>query len=272
MADAELFCSASMQVHGDVVPTALIRCPDESVTIFSSRNLPFEMAHDYFEELALYMCTCHNAVAAVLVNEAWCRMPKQGESVDLFRPTPGHDDRKEAIVLLGQIRGGNQAKLLPTIRSEDAAFSHLGAPLAIQASSILGHGADLIASSVPDAKAQRRAQLKLHFVGISPDSGSWRWPISRDAEKHHVISPHGIPLTHEPFRSKALAEEFIPKFCVQMRRQGYYPGVGETIPLEELPGRLMVVPETGTFEAFATTMRQNQERQKCRDRQRGMQG
>jgi len=48
-------------------------------------------------------------------------------------------------------------------------------------------------------------------------------------EKHHVISPHGIPLTHEPFQSKALAEEFIPKFCVQMRRQGYYPSVGETI-------------------------------------------
>ena len=90
-------------------------------------------------------------------------------------------------------------------------------------------------------------------------------------EKHHVISPHGIPLTHEPFQSKALAEEFIPKFCVQMRRQGYYRGVGETIPLEELPGRLMVVPETGTFEAFATTMRQNQERQKYRGRQRGMQ-
>jgi len=271
MADAELFCSASMQVHGDVVPTALIRCPDESVTIFSSRNLPFEMAHDYFEELALYMCTCHNAVAAVLVNEAWCRMPKQGESVDLFRPTPGHDDRKEAIVLLGQIRGGNQAKLLPTIRAEDATFSHLGAPIAIQASSILGHGADLICNEVPDAKAQRRARLKLHFVGVSPNSGSWRWPINGDAEKHHVISPHGIPLTYEPFRSKALAEEFIPKFCVQMRRQGYYRGVGETIPLEELPGRLMVVPETGTFEAFATTMRQNQERQKYRGRQRGMQ-
>jgi len=271
MADAELFCTASMQIHGNVVPTALIRCPDESVTIFTSRNLPFEMAHDHFEELALYMCTCHKAEAAVLVIEAWCRIPKQGESLDLFRRTPGHDDRKEAIVLLGQARGGNQAKLLPTIRGEDATFSHLGSPLAIQASSILGHGADLICNEVPDAKTQRRARLKLHFVGVSPDSGSWRWPINGDAEKHHVISPHGIPLTHEPFQSKALAEEFIPKFCVQMRRQGYYPGVGETIPLEELPGWLMVVPETGTFEAFAKVTRQNQERQKCRDRRRGMQ-
>ena len=269
--DAELFCTASMEVHGNIVPSALIRYGDNGLVILSSRNLPFEMANNHFEELALQMCMCHNADAAVLVNEAWCKSTTKGKPLDSSRSTPIHEDREEAVAMLGQSRGRSLAMLLPIIRADDGSFLNIGDPLAIQTSCTLGHGSRLMSNELPSTKDQRRARLKLHFAGISPESGAFCRPIGGDAEKHHVISPHGFPLTHEAFESKELAEEFIPKFCVQMRQQGYYPAVGEAIPLEELPGRLVVVPESRLIEGMSKVMSQNQKREQCLRRQRGMQ-
>jgi hypothetical protein len=66
-------------------------------------------------------------------------------------------------------------------------------------------------------------------------------------EKYHVISPDGFPITPEPFPSKSAAEAYMEGWCAQFKHQGYYAGVNGRIPLAELPGRLVVVPESQTF-------------------------
>lgn len=62
-------------------------------------------------------------------------------------------------------------------------------------------------------------------------------------KKYHVLSPDGFPITHEPFASERAAMKYIPQWCEQYQRQGYYSTSGRgRIALEELPDFLRIVP------------------------------
>jgi len=69
-----------------------------------------------------------------------------------------------------------------------------------------------------------------------------------DTEKYVVISPDGLPLTHDPFRNKQAALDYIPQFREGLEQQGYYAAVGRRIPLDELAGHLAIVPESEALE------------------------
>ena len=61
---------------------------------------------------------------------------------------------------------------------------------------------------------------------------------------YDVISPDGFPITHEPFKSKKEALEYVPRWCQRYQQQGYYSAVGRKIPLAELTDYLRLVPVT----------------------------
>jgi len=67
-------------------------------------------------------------------------------------------------------------------------------------------------------------------------------------KKYDVLSPDGFPITHEPFKSKQAALDYIPRWCARYEQQGYYSTAQrEHIPLEMLPGCLEIVPARRVF-------------------------
>ena len=103
MADAEVFCAASMRFHGNVVPSIVFHAA-KGVGIFTARNLYGEIRNEDFAELARLMCTVHAADAAIFAAEVWCKVGKTGENLDLSTPPSQSNDRQEAVVMQGDSR------------------------------------------------------------------------------------------------------------------------------------------------------------------------
>jgi len=60
----------------------------------------------------------------------------------------------------------------------------------------------------------------------------------------HITGPDDMPLTPEPFDSIAAAAAYIPAWCANYQRQGYYRDASRnTIPVIDLPRFCVVVPE-----------------------------
>lgn len=78
-----------------------------------------------------------------------------------------------------------------------------------------------------------------------------------DNEKYVIISPDGLPLTHDPFESKKAALDYIPKYREGLEHQGYYAAVGRRIPLDELAGHLTVLPESAAMEVMGKVFEKN---------------
>lgn len=67
-------------------------------------------------------------------------------------------------------------------------------------------------------------------------------------KKYHVLSPDGFPITHEPFKSKTAAREYIPRWCERFQAQGYYSTASrDQIALADLPDYLEIVPAQNIF-------------------------
>jgi len=77
-----------------------------------------------------------------------------------------------------------------------------------------------------------------------------------DNEKYQIISPDGLPITDEPFVSRQAALNYIPQWRERFEHQGYYKAIGGRIPLDELTGRLTIVPDSEAVEVMETINRQ----------------
>ena len=161
---------------------------------------------------------------------------------------------------------------MPIARYRDGSFAGFDKQSPVESERVQGRYSNLLAENFSDENAQNKARRDLQLKGIWPDNGAMKIPKGMDKTPYHIISPDGLPLTPEPFGSKQLAEEFVPKYCVRMREQGYYAAVGERIPLDELPGRLVIVPEADMFEAMQRIYDRDpiEEKVKSWQHQRGM--
>jgi hypothetical protein len=62
------------------------------------------------------------------------------------------------------------------------------------------------------------------------------------SEKYfNVLSPDGFAITFDAFASRGEALNYIPGWCKQYERQGYYSSNDGRISLEDLPDALSIV-------------------------------
>lgn len=89
-------------------------------------------------------------------------------------------------------------------------------------------------------KLELAGVFKANSVHVDDEQTLWLSRAARGAWS--IIGPDELPLTPEPFASRADAEAFIPQWCARYQRQGYYSAAsGERIALSELPARLSIV-------------------------------
>lgn len=74
--------------------------------------------------------------------------------------------------------------------------------------------------------------------------------MKQDNEKYQIFSPDGLPITDEPFENRQAALNYIPQWRERFEHQGYYKAISGRIPLEELTGRLTIVPDSEAVEVM----------------------
>jgi hypothetical protein len=67
-------------------------------------------------------------------------------------------------------------------------------------------------------------------------------------KSYTVLSPDGIPITHETFPTKKEAQQYTKQWVMGYARQGYYStyrfGYREEIPVSELPNECEIKERT----------------------------
>ena len=84
------------------VPPALLADSPAGVIQFVPHSLKDVRAKDNFANTARLICVGYEVTAAVLVLEAWMKMAKPGETLDMTEAPSEAFDRREVVVLTGE--------------------------------------------------------------------------------------------------------------------------------------------------------------------------
>ncbi len=244
MAEADLFAKHSLQNDGKVQPTLFMH-GEHGKAMFAPAEMSSEQEKNAFAAMARLACIAHGADATVFVSEAWTRFAKPGQKLDMTKPPSQCADRQEVVVMMGQTRNSCQQRMLPMERDRKGRFIGFGQEHKIHPDRMEGRFANLMPDSYPNAQSKEMAIEALARLGVMVKKRqSYRQPQeAKENEKYNVISPDGLPITDEPFKSRQEALAYIQKWCDSFKSQGYYAGVEERIPLDELPSRLEIVAE-----------------------------
>ena len=93
--------------------------------MFCPRSLQDDDEKDAFADVARLLCIAHSASAVVLTMEAWMKMAKPGERLDLTEAPSEAIDRQEVITMMGESRAVQKQKILSIVRSGNHKFFNL---------------------------------------------------------------------------------------------------------------------------------------------------
>jgi hypothetical protein len=119
LALAQGYAEFAMRNIGHVPPSLLADSPTGLIHFVPS-NLKDERAKDNFANTARLICVGYETTAAVLVLEAWIKIAKPGETLDMSEPPSEAFDRREVVVLTGETVEHGEQRLLPFIRTDAA--------------------------------------------------------------------------------------------------------------------------------------------------------
>jgi hypothetical protein len=125
LALAQGYAEFAMRNIGHVPPSLLANCPTGLIH-FIPASLADERAKDTFANTARLICVGYEAIAAVLVLEAWIKIAKPGETLDMTEPPSEAFDRREVVVLTSETIDHGKQKLLPIIRTDAGGFFGFG--------------------------------------------------------------------------------------------------------------------------------------------------
>jgi hypothetical protein len=169
LALAQGYAEFSMRNIGHVPPALLADSPTGLIH-FVPKNLKDERAKDSFANTARLICVGYEATAAVLVLEAWMKLGKPGETLDMSEPPSEAFDRREVVVLTGETAGHGQQKLLPIIRTDAGGFFGFGEHDVLQLDNFEGRFAQMVPPKRPTAEARDLARAVLAAMGISEEA------------------------------------------------------------------------------------------------------
>jgi hypothetical protein len=151
------------------VPPALLADSPKGVIQFVPASFKDERAKDNFANAARLICLGYEVTAAVLVLEAWIKVAKPGERLDLTELPSEAFDRREVVVLTGETAKQSVQRLLPIIRTEACAFFGLGEHEGPDLDKFEGRFAHLIPPRRPNAENREMARALLAAMGVTED-------------------------------------------------------------------------------------------------------
>jgi hypothetical protein len=166
---AQGYAEFAMRNIGHVPPALLANSPTGLIH-FVPNNLKDARAKDNFANMARLICVGYEATAAVLVLEAWIKIAKPGETLDMTEPPSEAFDRREVVVLTGETVEHGEQKLLPIIRSDAGGFFGFGEHDGPKLDKFKGRFAQMLPPKRPTAEARELARAMLAAMGISKDA------------------------------------------------------------------------------------------------------
>jgi hypothetical protein len=121
LAQAEHYAWFCMGNSGHMAPT-LFLIGEKGPLMFCPRSLQDDDEKDAFADVARLLCIANNASAVVLTMEAWMKLAKPGENLDLSESPSEAFDRQEVVTLMGESRDGQKQKILNIVRSGNHKF------------------------------------------------------------------------------------------------------------------------------------------------------
>jgi hypothetical protein len=165
MAQAGHYAEFCLRNSGSMAPT-LFLIGNGGPMMFIPETMADEKDKDDFANLARLTCIAHNATACVMALEAWLKMAKPGENLDLTEPPSEAFDRKEVVALIGEARSRHRQELLTIIRSDNGKFFGLTAAGVPAPDSMTGRFANILPPKAPDQEMQALAKIILKVRGL----------------------------------------------------------------------------------------------------------
>ena len=153
-----------MRNSGSMPPTLFVIGADGPLMLMPE-NLADDADKDAFATTARLMCIAHAATACVMALEAWMKVAKPDEKIDMTEMPSEAFDRQEAVVLMGEDRAGQKQKLLNIIRSGNGKFFGFNETETPGMDSMTGRFAQILSPKVPDEKMRLLAKTVLQVKG-----------------------------------------------------------------------------------------------------------
>jgi hypothetical protein len=157
-----------MRDIGHVPPTLLADTP-LGVIQFVPDSLKVGRAKANFANTARLICIGYEVTAAVIVLEAWMKMAKPGETLDVSEPPSEAFDRREVVVLTGETVKQARQLLLPIIRTDAGGFFGFGEHDGPQFDNFEGRFAHMLPPKRPNAENREMARALLAAIGVTDD-------------------------------------------------------------------------------------------------------
>ncbi len=126
-------------------------------------------AKDNFANTARLICIGYEVTATVLVLEAWIKVARPGEHLDMTEPPSEAFDRREVVVLTGETVKHSVQRLLPIIRTDAGGFFGLGEHEGPHLDKFEGRFAHLIPRKRPNAENREMARVMLGALGVTEE-------------------------------------------------------------------------------------------------------
>ena len=151
------------------VPPALLADSPTGLIHFMPDGMEDDRAKDNLANTARLICVGYEVTAAVLVLEAWMKMARPGETLDMTEPPSEAFDRREVVVLTGETAQHCKQVLLPIIRTDAGGFFGFGEHDGPKLDNFKGRFAQLLAPKQPNAEARELARAMLAAMGITQE-------------------------------------------------------------------------------------------------------
>ena len=168
LAYAQGYAEFSMRNIGHVPPVFLAESPTGLIH-FVPNSLKDERAKDNLANTARLICIGYEVTAAVLVIEAWMKMAKPGETLDMTEPPSEAFDRREVVMLTGETAQHCKQKLLPIIRTDAGGFFGFGEHDGPKFDNFTGRFAQMLPPKPPNAEVREQARALLAVMGLTED-------------------------------------------------------------------------------------------------------
>jgi hypothetical protein len=168
LALAQGYAEFAMRNIGYVPPALLAESPSGLIH-FVPDSLKDERAKDNLANTARLICVGYEVTAAVLVLEAWMKMAKQGETLDMTEAPSEAFDRREVVVLTGETVQHCKQKLLPIIRTDAGGFFGFGEHDGPKLDTFTGRFAQLLPPKRPGAEGIELARAMLAAMGVTEE-------------------------------------------------------------------------------------------------------
>ncbi len=168
LALAQGYAEFAMRNIGHVPPALLAESPTGLIH-FVPDSLKDERSKDNLANTARLICVGYEVTASVLVLEAWMKMAKPGETLDMTEPPSEAFDRQEVVVLTGETAQHCKQMLLPIIRTDAGGFFGLGEHVGPKLNNFEGRFAQLLPPKRPGAEGIDLARAMLVAMGVTEE-------------------------------------------------------------------------------------------------------